>query len=179
MIIFMYLLAGIILFLIIVVGVAATKPNQFRIERSARIEAMPEDVFAELNNFHNWKQWSPWEKLDPNMQTTYDGPAEGVGAKTAWSGNSKAGQGTMEVLESQSPSHVKIKLDFLKPFEAHNTTEFHLKPDGNATLISWQMSGSNNLMSKVFGLFMNMDAMIGKDFEEGFENLKTVLKNKA
>lgn len=179
MMIVFYVLGAIVAAVLILLLLASRRPDDFRIERSARIEAKPEDVFAEINDFRNWKQWSPWEKLDPNMVTTYDGPESGVGAKTAWSGNNKAGQGAMEILESESPNRVKIKLDFLKPFEAHNTTEFHLKAEGSATLISWQMYGKNNLISKVFGLFMNMDAMIGKDFEEGFENLKTVLKNKA
>jgi hypothetical protein len=179
MMIFLYVLTALVIVIVVLLVMASTRPSEFRIERSARIEARPEDVFDEINDFRNWKQWSPWEELDPNMVTTYDGPDSGAGAKTAWSGNGKAGQGAMEILESESPNRVKIKLDFLKPFEAHNTTEFHLKAEGSATLISWQMYGKNNLISKVFGMFMNMDATIGRDFEEGFENLKIVLKNKA
>jgi len=175
----LYVLAALVAVIVVLLVIASHRPDDFRIERSARIEASPSDVFAEINDFRNWKEWSPWEKLDPNMVTTYDGPESGVGAKTAWTGNSKAGQGAMEILETDMPNRVKIKIDFIKPIQAQHVSEFHMKPEGSATLISWQMHGKNNLISKVFGIFMNMDAMIGKDFEEGFENLKTVLKNKA
>ena len=174
-----YVLGAIVAAVLILIVLASRRPDEFRIERSARIETRPEDVFDEINDFRNWKQWSPWEELDPNMVTTYDGPESGVGAKKAWTGNSKAGQGAMEILDTDMPNRVKIRIDFIKPIQAQHISEFHMKPEGSATLISWQMHGKNNLISKVFGLFMNMDAMIGKDFEEGFENLKTVLKNKA
>jgi len=163
------ILAGIV---VIILGLAAMKPPTFRVVRTTTIAAPPERIFGLLDDFHNWPAWSPWEKLDPGMQRTHSGAASGVGAHYAWAGNKKVGEGKMEILESTPPLRLKIKLDFIKPFEGHNITEFSLAPTGSATTVTWAMTGPSALMMRVLGLFMNMDQMIGKDFETGLANLK-------
>jgi uncharacterized protein YndB with AHSA1/START domain len=158
-------------------GFAATKPDTFRIERSASIKAAPEVIFAHLNDFRSWGSWSPWEKLDPALQRTYSGAAIGTGAMYAWKGNSDVGSGRMEIVESSPSSKISIKLDFIEPFEAHNTAEFTLKPEGDATTITWVMYGPNQFLGKVMSIFFDMDSMVGKDFETGLANLKTVAES--
>lgn len=160
--------------IVVVLLLATTRPNTFRIERSARINATPEKVFPLLVDFHRWPEWSPWEKLDPNMKRTHAGPISGVGASYAWEGNSKAGQGRMEITSATPPNRLVIALDFIKPFEGHNTTTFTLTPSGSSTGLSWVMEGQNRFMGKVMGLFMNMDKLIGKDFEAGLARIKAV-----
>jgi uncharacterized protein YndB with AHSA1/START domain len=152
---------------------AATKPDTFRVERSANIKAPPEKVFAYLNNFKQWSAWSPWEKLDPDLKRTMSGPPAGKGSVYEWEGNGKAGKGRMEITESTPASKLVIKLDFLKPFEAHNTAEFSLKPSGDSTQVNWAMFGPNLYIGKVMSVFFSMDSMVGGDFEKGLATLKT------
>lgn len=149
-----------------------TRPDSFRIERSITVQCAPEKVYELINNFHHWEAWSPWEKVDPNITRTYSGATQGPGAVYAWSGNKNIGQGRMEIKESTPPSRITIQLDFLAPFEAHNTAEFVITPQGNATHVSHAMFGPSPLMSKIMGLFFNMDKMVGSKFEEGLNNLK-------
>jgi uncharacterized protein YndB with AHSA1/START domain len=156
----------------IVLILAASKPNTFSVQRAATMKAPPERIFALINDFHQWGTWSPWEHKDPAMQRTFSGAASGKGAVYAWDGNRNVGSGRMEILEATAPSKIVIKLDFLKPFEAHNTAEFTMLPQGDATNLTWLMHGPAPLMSKVMQVFMNMDSMIGKDFEAGLANLK-------
>ena len=166
-----------ILILVAIAGVllfATTKPDTFRVERSATIKAPPEKIFAVLNDFHRWTEWSPWEKLDPAMKRTLGGPASGKGATYAWEGNSKAGQGRMEIIESVPASKVGIQLDFIKPFEGHNVAEFALAPQGDTTRVNWVMRGPTPFVSKLMQVFVSLDTMIGKDFDEGLANLKTL-----
>ncbi|MDP9911261.1 uncharacterized protein YndB with AHSA1/START domain [Variovorax boronicumulans] len=151
----------------------ATRPDSFRVERTTRIDAPAEKIFPLIDDFHRWSAWSPYEKLDPAMKRTYGGAASGKGATYAWEGNSKAGAGTMEITESQPASKVAIKLDFVKPFEGHNTAEFTLQPQGGATQVTWAMYGPSPYMAKLMGIFFDMDQMIGKDFEAGLANLKS------
>jgi len=164
-IVIVVLIAGVLLF-------ATTKPDTFTVQRSATIKAPPEKIFAVLNDFHRWTDWSPWEKLDPAMKRTLGGPASGKGATYAWEGNSKAGQGRMEIVESAPSSKVGIQLDFIKPFEGHNVTEFTLTPQGDGTQVNWAMRGPTPFVSKLMQVFVSLDTMIGKDFEEGLANLK-------
>lgn len=159
---------------IVIVIIAATKPNTFRIQRSATINAPPEKVFPLINDFHNWLSWSPWEKLDPNLKRTHSGAASGQGAVYEWVGNKKVGQGRMEILESSPPSRITIKLDFIKPFETHNTTEFTLAGQGGSTDVTWAMMGQMPFMFKVMTTFMSMDKMVGKDFEAGLASMKAI-----
>lgn len=162
----------IVVAIVAVLGLAATRPDTFRVQREIDIKASPEKVFALIDDFHHWTAWSPWEKLDPSMKRTYGGPASGKGANYAWEGSSKVGAGRMEIVDSASPGRIQIQLDFLKPFEAHNTAEFTLQPKGDVTHVTWAMFGPSPFISKVMGLFFSMDAMIGKDFETGLANLK-------
>jgi Polyketide cyclase / dehydrase and lipid transport len=153
---------------------AATRPSTFTVQRSATIAAPAERIYPLLDDFHRWGAWSPWEKLDPELKRTFSGAGSGPGAVYAWQGNKKVGEGRMEILASDAPSRLRIQLDFLKPFEAHNTTVFALAPDVGGTRVSWTMNGSKNFIFKLMGIFMNMDNMIGVDFERGLANLKTV-----
>ncbi|HRC88316.1 MAG TPA: SRPBCC family protein [Thermoanaerobaculia bacterium] len=154
-----------------ILAYAATRPDTFRVERSTTIPATPERVFGLVSDFHNWPSWSPWEKLDPAMKRSLSGAESGQGAVYAWEGNDKVGQGRMEILEATSPSKLRIQLDFLKPFESHNSTEFTFAPDGEGTRVTWAMTGNNNYIGKVMTLFFDMDKMVGKDFETGLQNL--------
>jgi len=153
---------------------AATQPDTFRVQRATNIKAPPEKIFALINDLHRWDSWSPWEKMDPAMKRTFSGAASGKGAVYAWEGNSKVGEGRMEITESSPPSKVTIKLDFLKPFEAHNIAEYTLEAKGDSTNITWAMYGPSPFISKVIQVFFSMDSMVGKDFETGLANLKTV-----
>ena len=155
-----------------ILGYAASRPSEFRVERSAHIDAPPDRVFAKINDFHQWPSWSPWEELDPAMTRTHSGAASGQGAVYEWSGNKKVGQGRMEITEAVPSKKVGIKLDFISPFQVHNTTEITLTPSGSGTDVNWSMLGANNFMMKVMGVFMNMDKLVGKDFEKGLAKLK-------
>jgi hypothetical protein len=156
-------------------GYAATRPAGYHVERSAKIEAGAPVVFNQINDFKNWAAWSPWEKLDPKMSKSYDGAPRGVGAKYAWQGNKKVGKGKMEITESQVPTLVALRLEFLEPFAAVADTRFQLAPEGDkATTVTWSMDGKNNFIGKVFSVVMNMDKSVGGDFDRGLANLAQV-----
>jgi uncharacterized protein YndB with AHSA1/START domain len=161
-----------LLVIVAVLGYAATLPDTFQIERSATINAPSEKIFPLINDFRQWRAWSPWENLDPALQRTFSGPESGVGAVYEWAGNKDIGKGRMEIIESSPSSKVGIALEFLEPFEAKNTTEFTLTPVENGTTVNWAMSGQNLYIGKVMSLFMNMDKLVGKTFEQGLSDLK-------
>ena len=169
-------LIAIALILVVLSIVIARRPADFRITRTTTIAAPSAAIFARVNDFHQWEAWSPWAKLDPAMQTTYEGPAEGAGSIYTWTGNSKVGQGRMTITESHPSDLVRIKLEFLKPITATNTAEFTFRPEGSQTLVTWTMTGTNDFMSKAFDLFMNMDKMVGSDFEKGLAQMKSTLE---
>jgi uncharacterized protein YndB with AHSA1/START domain len=156
----------------IVLILAAMKPDTFSIRRGATIKAPPEKIFSLINDFHQWGSWSPWENKDPAMKRSFSGSAAGKGAVYAWDGNKNVGSGRMEILDASSPSKIVIKLDFFTPFEAHNTAEFTMLPQGDATSVDWRMHGPARFISKLMQVFMSFDKMIGKDFEAGLSNLK-------
>jgi len=153
---------------------AAMKPDTFRVQRTTSINAPPDRIFPLINDFHSWPSWSPWENLDPAMKRTHSGSPNGKGAVYEWEGNKKVGSGRMEIMESTPASKIVTKLDFLKPFEAHNTAEYTLTPKGGATDVSWVMHGPSPFFSKVMQVFVSMDKLVGKDFEKGLANLKSV-----
>jgi uncharacterized protein YndB with AHSA1/START domain len=159
--------------IVAVLIIASTKPDKFSVQRAAVIDAPAEKVFPLIADFHEWRKWSPWEDRDPDLKRSYGGAERGKGATYAWEGNRNVGSGRMEILEASSPSLVKIQLDFLKPFEAHNIAEFTMLPHGHATHLSWVMSGPAPFMSKVMQVFMSFDNMIGKDFEAGLAKIKS------
>ncbi|MEO8558122.1 MAG: SRPBCC family protein [Rhodospirillales bacterium] len=147
--------------------------KNFRVERSINIAAPAEKIFPLIEDFYAWTSWSPYEDRDPNLQRSYGTITRGQGATYAWQGNKNVGSGSMEILQA-APSRIMIDLKFLKPFKAHNQAEFTLQPNGNTTRVTWGMTGPASLMMRVMGLFMNMDKMIGKDFETGLANLKVM-----
>ena len=151
---------------------AATKPNTLRVQRAIDIKAPAEKIFPLISDFHQWRSWSPYETKDPAMKRTYSGTDSGKGAAYAWDGNKIVGSGRMEILETSAPQKIVIKLDFFTPFEGHNTAEFTMLPQGNGTHVTWVMYGPANFMSRLIQVFMNLDNMIGKDFEAGLANLK-------
>ena len=161
----------------IVLILAAAKPDTFSVRRAATVRAPAEKIFPLINDFHRWGTWSPYENRDPAMKRSYSGPANGVGAVYGWDGNNNVGAGRMEILETSPPAKIVIKLDFFKPFEGHNTAEFTMLPQGDATNVTWVMHGPASFMSKLMQVFMNLDRMIGKDFEIGLANLKRLTEN--
>jgi carbon monoxide dehydrogenase subunit G len=169
------LAAIIVVFLIVV----ALQPSDFRITRSETMAAPPAAVFAQVNDFQNWRAWSPWEKMDPEMERTYEGPSAGTGAKYSWVGNSDVGAGSMTITESRPSESIDIKLEFIEPMEGTSDTKFTFEPTGNGTNVTWDMSGKNNFVGKAFCLFMNMDKMVGTQFEEGLANMKSVVEREA
>ncbi|HXQ05953.1 MAG TPA: SRPBCC family protein [Bradyrhizobium sp.] len=156
----------------IVLMLAATKPTTFSVQRATTVKAPPERIFPLINDFHQWGSWSPYENKDPAMKRSYSGAADGKGAVYGWEGNKNVGSGRMEILDTSEPSKIVIKLDFFTPFEGHNTAEFTMLPQGDATNLTWLMHGPASFMSKVMQVFINLDKMIGKDFEIGLANLK-------
>jgi uncharacterized protein YndB with AHSA1/START domain len=151
---------------------AATKADTFTVRRAAIVKAGPEKIFPLINDFHQWRSWSPYENKDPAMQRSFSGETSGKGAVYAWNGNKNVGSGRMEILEAAPSSKIVIKLDFFAPFEGHNTAEFTMLPQGDATSLTWLMHGPAPLMSRIMQIFINLDKMIGKDFEVGLANLK-------
>ena len=152
---------------------AAARPNTFKVQRSTRIAAPPVVIASHINDFREWSAWSPYEKLDPAMQRTFSGPTKGVGAVYEWNGNSKAGAGHMEIVED-TPERVAFKLEFTRPMRANNVSAFDLVPEGGETNVTWSMEGPAAYVMKLMGVFMNMDNMIGRDFEAGLGNLKRI-----
>jgi len=152
------------------------QPDEFKVVRSATIAAPPATVFEHVNDFHKWEAWSPWAKLDPACNNTYSGAAAGKDAGFAWDGNKKVGAGRMAITESQAAELIRINLEFLRPFKTNNTTEFTFRPQANQTLVAWTMTGKTNFVCKVFGLFMDGDKMMGKDFETGLASMKAIVE---
>ncbi len=171
------ILAILILLVVVLSVVVAMQPEDFKVTRTASVTAPPDRVFEQVNDFHKWDAWSPWAKLDPNMKTIYSGSASGPGASYAWVGNDEVGEGKMTITQSHPSDHVKIDLEFIKPFAAKNVTEFVLKPEGNKTNVTWTMAGKNNFISKAFCMVMDMDKLVGGDFEKGLAQMKTVVES--
>ncbi|ESQ93365.1 SRPBCC family protein [Asticcacaulis benevestitus] len=173
------IVAALVTFLLVVVS----KPNNFRMQRSLTINAPAEVIYAQINDFHKWQTWSPWEQLDPDLTRTYSGAPSGIGAVYDWAGNGKAGQGRMTIREATPGHRLLINLDFIKPFPATNSAEFLLQPasgsGGDSTVVTWAMFGPSPFMSKLMGSLMNMDDLIGKDFERGLANLKALSEKAA
>jgi len=171
------ILVVLVLILVVFVVIVAMQPAAYRITRTATMSAPPADVFAQVNDLHKFQDWSPWAKLDPALKQTYDGAPAGTGAIYSWEGNKKVGAGRMTITDSRTNDLVSMKLEFLKPFASTATTEFAFKPEGNQTAVTWSMFGENNFIAKAFCLFMNMDKMVGGDFERGLAQLKSLVES--
>lgn len=166
----------VVILIVGLLGIASTKPNTFRYERSTTINAPAEKIFPLIDNLHEWAKWSPYEKLDPNMKRTYDGPDSGVGAKYGWEGNSKAGTGNMLITESTPSSKILIRLEFTRPFKCVNTAEFTLRPTATGTDVTWALTGESPFINKVMQTIYPVDKMMGQSFEEGLASLKQIIE---
>ncbi|OGG99070.1 MAG: polyketide cyclase [Candidatus Lambdaproteobacteria bacterium RIFOXYD1_FULL_56_27] len=168
-----FLLPALALLIAVPLAYAATKPNFFLVERRVWMAAPADQIFGLLNDFRQWEQWTPYDK-DPQMVRTYGETTAGVGATYGWSGNKNVGAGRMTLTKSQAPTQLSIELQFFKPFAATNLAEFTLKPQEAGTLVTWALSGKSTYTYKVMGLLLNMDKMVGGDFEIGLSRLKTL-----
>jgi hypothetical protein len=166
---------------VLVVGglliLAAMRPDTFRVQRSASIQAPPEKIFPLINDLKRFNAWNPFDKKDPNLKGSYSGAASGKGAAYAFEGNKDVGRGSLEIIDSVPASEVRMSLHMLAPMEARNVVEFSLKPDGQATRVTWSMQGPMPFVAKIFGIFCDMDGMIGKEFESGLANLKAIVES--
>lgn len=170
-------LAAIVVILVIgFVTVVAMQPSKFHIERSATMAAPAEEVFAQVNDFHNWQAWSPWLEVDPKAKSTFEGPTSGEGAIFGWAGNNEVGEGSMTITESHPHELIRINLRFVKPFEDTAVTEFTFQESGDQTTVTWSMDGKNNFTAKAFCLFMDMDQMIGSKYEQGLASMKAIVE---
>jgi len=162
--------------IVVFIVIVALQPKEFRVTRSATMSAPPAAVFAQVIDFHKWEAWNPWGKIDPAMKQTYEGAPAGTGAIYTWIGNNKVGEGRMTIIDSRPNDLIRIKMEFFKPFAATNTAEFSFKPEGNHTAVTWSMFGEKNFMAKAIHLFMNMDKMIGGQFEKGLTEMKSIVE---
>jgi Polyketide cyclase / dehydrase and lipid transport len=168
------ILIALVVIVVGLVGVITLQPARYRVSRSTTIAAPAPVVFAQVNDFHKWSAWSPWEKIDPAMKRTYEGPPAGVGASYAWVGTREVGEGRMTIVESRPGDLIHVKLEFVKPFAGTSVAEFSFKPDGERTLVTWSMTGDKNFIAKAIHLVMSMDRMIGDQFDKGLATMKTV-----
>jgi Polyketide cyclase / dehydrase and lipid transport len=157
-------------------GVVATRPSQYRVARTIAIAAPPSAAFAQVNDFHRWEAWNPWARIDPQMKQAYAGASAGPGAVYTWAGNREVGEGRMTLLESRPNEMIRINLEFLKPVAATSTAEFTFKPEGDRTAVTWSMVGDASFVAKAIHLFVDMDAMIGGNFEKGLAQLKSIVE---
>lgn len=162
----------------IVLIAAATRPDMMNVSRSATMAATPAAVFEQVNDFHKWEAWSPWVKIDPHAQTSFEGPTSGEGAKFHWAGNNEVGEGSMTITESKSPEHVRIRLDFVKPMAGTSDVLMQIEPQGEQTKLTWSMSGKMSYMAKIMSLFMDCDKMVGDYYEKGLANMKSIVETK-
>lgn len=163
--------------LLVILGLATTKPDTISLERTIDIRAAPDRIYAFVNDFHNWYAWAPQDKMDSTMSRTFGGAISGVGAYSEWTSNGKAGSGRMEITESTVPMKITVKVDFIKPFIAHNVNQFTLEPIKDVTKVTWAMRGTNPFIVKMMSVFINMDSMMGKHFEAGLGSLKALAES--
>ena len=164
---------------VVVAGIVALQSSEFRVARTANMSAPAPAVFAQVNDFHKWEAWNPWGKLDPAMKHSYHSASAGTGAVYAWTGNKEVGEGRMTIIESRPYDLIGINLEFFRPFAATNLAEFTFRPEGNQTSVTWSMTGKNNFIAKAVHLFINMDKMVGGQFEQGLAEMKSVVEGSA
>ena len=177
--VFKKILPGIAVIVVVFLVVVAMQPSGFRVTRSATIAAPPAVVFPHVNELKKWEPWSPWMKLDPAAKSTFDGPPAGKGAAMSWAGNNEVGEGRMTITESRPNEQVRFHLEFYKPMAGASDAEFTFKPQGSQTEVTWTMTGKNNFIAKAMCLFMNMDKMIGGQFEQGLAGMKAIAEGTA
>lgn len=172
------ILIGLAAIIVVILIVAATRPDEFRVERSATIAATPATLFAHVNDHHKFAAWNPFMKLDPNVKNTYSGPDAGVGAVCAWDGNSDIGAGSATIIESKPGELVRERMDWKRPMEGIATVDFTFKAQGDKTVVTWAMYGKNNFMGKLMSMFMDCDKMCGPQFEQGLADLGKIVTAK-
>ena len=165
--------------IVVVALLAARKPDNFRMERKIIINAPAEKIFAVFNDFHESKNWSPWEPIDPNIKLTFSGAEKGVGAVYNWDGNRDVGSGRQEIISVEPGRRVTIKINFYKPFKAENTVEFTMLPKDGGTETSWAMFGPQPFMGKVVSMFMDCEKMMNDQFDKGLANVKAYVEKQA
>jgi hypothetical protein len=170
------ILIGLAFVILAFVVVVALQPSEYRVERSATMQAPPSEVFAQVNDFHKWEAWSPWAKLDPASKVTFTGPEAGTGAVMNWAGNEKVGKGTLTLVESKPDESVKTKVEFVEPFEGSANSEFNFTPAGDQTKVTWSMSGQHNFIEKAMCLVLNGKKMMADDIDKGLANMKSVVE---
>lgn len=168
------ILIALVVIVVGLVAVIALQPAGYRVSRSTAVAAPAAVLFAQVNDFHKWTAWSPWEQIDPAMKRTYEGPPAGAGARYAWAGNREVGEGRMTIVESHPSDRIQVRLEFVKPFAGTSVAEFTFRPDGGRTLVTWSMTGDKNFIAKAIHLVMSMDRMIGDQFDKGLAAMKTV-----
>jgi hypothetical protein len=169
-------LAALAAIVVVLVVVIALQPSDFRVTRSALMAAPAATIFPHVNELRKWDGWSPWLKLDPNARNSFEGPASGRGAAMSWVGNSQVGEGKMTITESRPPEAVQFRLEFYKPMAGTSDAEFTFQPEGNLTRVTWSMTGKNNFIARAMCLFMNMDKMVGGEFEKGLASMKAIVE---
>lgn len=167
------ILIALVVIVAVLAVVVATRPSEFRVQRTTTISAPAPVVFAQVNDFHKWEAWSPYVKRDPAMKKTFEGAPAGVGAIYTWSGNNEVGEGRTTIIESRPSELIRVQLEFVRPFAATSIAEFTFKPEGERTAVTWSLNGHNNFIAKAMGLVVNMDRMIGGDFETGLAQMKS------
>lgn len=171
---------GVVVVLLAVFAIVVSmQPDEFKVTRTGTINAPPAAVFPHVNDLHKYQAWSPWTKLDPNAKYTFEGPEAGKGAVIRWDGNDEVGAGSMTITESLPHQQIDMNLTFIRPFEGKSDVQFTFKPEGeqkDKTLVTWDMQGKNNFIAKAMCMFMDMDKMVGGDFEQGLENLNKVVE---
>ena len=172
-----YVFAVFVVLLGVLAIVIAMQPGEFHVERKITIDAPPAEVFAQVNDFHKWEAWSPWTKMDPNAKNKFEGAESGKGAAFSWDGNSDVGAGRMTIIESNPPSLIHINLEFFRPMEGTNLTEFTFRPGAGGTNVTWKMSGKNGFIGKAFCMFMDMETMVGGQFEKGLATIKSIVES--
>jgi hypothetical protein len=170
------ILIGLAVIGVVLIVIVALQPADFRVTRSVTMSAPAPAVFVQVNDFHKWEAWNPWGKIDPAMKQGYEGAPAGTGAIYTWIGNKEVGEGRMTIIESRPSELIRIRMEFFKPLAGISTAEFAFKPEGNQTAVTWSMSGENNFMAKAIHLFMNMDKMIGGQFEKGLASIKSIVE---
>jgi hypothetical protein len=175
--IFKGILLGLVALIAILAIVVAMQPEDFKVARSMTMSAAPAAVFEQVNDFHKWEAWSPWVKLDPNAKMTYEGPSSGEGAIVRWDGNAEVGAGSMTIVESKPNELVRIRLDFIRPFEGTSDVEFAFKPVGDKTEVNWSMAGKNNFMAKAISLVIDCEKMVGDSYEQGLTSIKSIVES--
>jgi hypothetical protein len=172
----MKILIGLAVVVVVLVMIVATRPSEFRVARTATIAAPAPAVFAQVNDFRRWEAWNPWARIDPAMKQTYEGAPAGPGAVYTWAGNHEVGEGRMTLTESRPSDLIRIKLEFLKPFRGTSVAEFTFRPEGDHTVVTWSMVGENDFIAKAVHLFVDMDRMVGGNFEKGLAQMKSVVE---